>query len=134
MQHNTEKDRNPAKLGDPQADQTTIPTQQVQRLPDSMQRHERRSGLRTTLHHSASRYYIKLEGTCRAAGEVEKAGMNMVAPHEFVPTTTAVTGGLLKSCQSWVSQIDNSPIGSSSFMSVALSPCSARAIKTIRGI
>ena len=39
MQHNnTEKDRNPAKLGDPQADQTTIPMQQIQRLPDSMQR------------------------------------------------------------------------------------------------
>jgi len=132
MQHNnTEKDRNPAKLGDPQADQTTIPMQQIQRLPDSMQRHERRSGLRTTLHHPASRYYIKLEGISRGGG---KGGTNMVVPHEFVPTATAVTGGPLKSCQSWVSQIDNSPIGSSSFMSTALSPCSARAIKTIRGI
>jgi hypothetical protein len=59
--------------------------------------------------------------------------MNMVAPHKFVPTAAAGTGGLLKSCQSWVSQIDSSPIGSSRFMSVALSPCSARAIKTIRG-
>jgi len=44
----------------------------------------------------------------------------MVAPHNFVPTTTAVTGELLKSYQSWVSQNDNSLIGSSSFMSVAL--------------
>jgi hypothetical protein len=66
-------------------------------------------------------------------GKVEKQAWNMVAPHNFVPTTTAVTWELLKSYQSWVSQIDNSLIGSSSFMSVALLPCSSRAINTIRG-
>jgi hypothetical protein len=59
----------------------------------------------------------KLEGV--------KASMKHGGTPQFCTNQTAVTGELLKSCQSWASQIDNSLIGSSSFMSVALLPCSS---------
>jgi len=123
------KDSSSAKFGEPKANQTMIPCNQHKIILYGF-----------TCNATAEDPSYELLSTSLPPvdtrlqeGKVEKQAWNMVAPHNFVPTTTAVTWELLKSYQSWVSQIDNSLIGSSSFMSVALLPCSSRAINNMRG-